>query len=151
MTTNKSKGTAWESALVRVLGEFFTSRGGDAYGLQPRRVAQEGFKDSGDIHGIDPFIGQAKNWASWQDAIREGLDGAEKQKVHAGQPFGVAFVKRARRSTGDGYAVMTVETFARLLLRLSRAEAMLDIDAPGEVPAAYWTRVAHDAEAQFPK
>lgn len=119
--TNKSKGTKWETDLVRTLGKFWRGR----EGLQPRRVAQTGQADAGDLHGMDPFVGQAKNWQSWQDAIREGLDGAERQKVVAGRPYGVAFVKRARKSVGQGYAVMTVETFARLLLRLRRAEALL--------------------------
>lgn len=121
MSANKAKGTAWESALVKTLGSFFGGR----FGLEPRRVAQEGFQDTGDLHGLDPFIGQAKNWKSWEAAIREGLDGAEKQKVHAGRDYGVALVKRARRGVGEGYAVMTVATFARLLVRLRRAEALL--------------------------
>lgn len=125
MSANKAKGTKWETDLVKSLGGFFGGR----FGLSPRRVAQEGFKDTGDLHGIDPFIGQAKAWKSWEDAIREGLDGAEKQKQHAGRPYGVALVKRARRSVGSGYAVMTVATFGRLLLRLRRAEALLDAHA----------------------
>ncbi|WNN93687.1 Holliday junction resolvase [Arthrobacter phage CallinAllBarbz] len=126
MSAAKQKGTAWETALVKYLGEVF----GGLWGLLPRRVAQEGFKDTGDLHGLGPFIAQAKNWASWQDAIREGLDGAEKQRVHAGADYGVAFVKRARKGTGEGYAVMTVATFARVLLRLQRAEALLEANAP---------------------
>lgn len=125
MSANKAKGTKWETDLVRSLGGFFGGR----FGLAPRRVAQEGFKDTGDLHGLDPFIGQAKNWKSWEDAIREGLDGAQKQKAHAGADYGVALVKRVRRGVGDGYAVMTVATFARLLLRLRRAEALLDVEA----------------------
>ncbi|QNJ56535.1 RusA-like Holliday junction resolvase [Arthrobacter phage Elezi] len=114
MSANKSKGTKWETDLVK----FFTERG-----IPARRVAQEGFKDSGDLHGLSPFVGQAKNWKSWEDAIREGLDGAERQKINAGEPYGVAFVKRVRKGTGEGYAVMTVATFADLLRRLYRAES----------------------------
>lgn len=121
MSAAKQKGTAWESALVKYLAEIFGGR----WGLAPRRVAQEGFKDTGDLHGLGPFIAQAKNWASWESAIREGLDGAEKQKRNAGAEYGVAFVKRARKGTGEGYAVMTVATFARVLLRLRRAEDLL--------------------------
>lgn len=126
MGANKAKGTRWETALVRTLAAFFRER----FGLAPRRVAQEGFADTGDIHGIDPFVAQCKDWKSWQDAIREGLDGANKQCKRAGLAYGVAFVKRARRSTGQGYAVMSVATFARLLLRLRRAEALLAATAP---------------------
>ena len=126
MSAAKRKGTAWETALVKYLGDLFLGR----FGLAPRRVAQEGFNDTGDLHGISPFIGQAKNYKSWEDAIRLGLDGAEAQRVRAGEPYGVAFVKRVRRPVGDGYAVMTVATFARLLLRLRRAETYLQDYAP---------------------
>lgn len=121
MSANKAKGTRWESALVAYLAELWRGR----FGLVPRRVAQEGFADTGDLHGMDPFIAQAKDWRSWEAAIREGLDGAEVQRVRAGADYGVAFVKRARRPVGQGYAVMTVETFARLLLRLRSAESRL--------------------------
>lgn len=108
MSAAKAKGTRWETALVT----FFVDEGGIP---TARRNPPQGIKDSGDLAGLDPFVGQAKDWTSWQDAIREGLDGAEKQKLVAGLPYGVAFVKRARRSSGQGYAVMTIETFAAVL------------------------------------
>jgi hypothetical protein len=146
MTAAKARGTKWESDLVKSLGAFF----GDRFGLAPRRVAQEGFKDSGDLHGLSPFIAQAKNYKSWEEAIRLGLDGAEKQKVHAREPFGVAFIKRVRRSVGDGYAVMTVATFARVLLRLRRAEALLKENAPAAY-ADYSEECQRDAEGDFPR
>lgn len=146
MSAAKSKGTAFETLIVKALASFFGGR----HGLAPRRVAQEGFNDSGDIHGVSPFIIQAKAYKSWEDAIRLGLDGAEKQKSHAGEPYGVAFVKRPRRSIGDAYAVMNVATFARLLLRLRRAEEGLRLSDPAafEVHAA---RALEDAEMPFPK
>ncbi|UIW13518.1 RusA-like Holliday junction resolvase [Arthrobacter phage Lizalica] len=146
MSAAKSKGTAFETLIVKALAAFFGGR----HGLAPRRVAQEGFNDSGDIHGVSPFIIQAKAYKSWEDAIRLGLDGAEKQKGHAGEPYGVAFVKRPRRSIGDAYAVMTVATFARLLLRLRRAEAGLKLADPAafEVHAS---RTLEDSEVPFPK
>lgn len=121
MSANKRKGTGWETDLVRALASFFDGR----HGLAPRRVAQEGHLDTGDLHGLSPFVVQAKNWRSWEDAIREGLDGAEVQSVRAAEPFGVALVKRVRRPVAGGYAVMTVQTFARMLLRLRRAEDYL--------------------------
>jgi hypothetical protein len=122
----KQRGTKWETDLVRALGAFFAGR----FGLAPRRVAQEGFLDTGDLHGLSPFVGQAKDWRSWEAAIREGLDGAETQRVRAGEDYGVALVKRVRRSAGGGYAVLTVATFARVLLRLRRAESLLGEYAP---------------------
>jgi len=129
----KAKGTKYERDLVRGLAGFFAGR----HGLEPRRVAQSGRLDTGDLHGISPFIGQAKAYRDIVAGLREGLDGAELQKVRAGEPYGVAFVKRPRKATGEGYAVLTVVTFARLLLRLRRAEAHLERHAPAEVWAAH--------------
>lgn len=146
MSAAKQKGTAWETALVKHLDAFFERR----WGLAPRRVAQEGFNDSGDIQGISPFVAQAKNYKSWEEAIRLGLDGVEKQKLHAGEPFGVAFVKRVRRSVGAGYAVMTVETFTRLLARLRSAESHLEKSSPGAW-AAYTSEASQDAARAFPR
>lgn len=125
---NKTKGTRWESALVIAL---------KAFGVTAYKPRQAGAKDVGDLHGLSPFIGQAKDWLSWESAIREGLDGAEKQKIHAGEPFGVAFVKRARRGPDQGYAVMTVETWARLLVRLRAAEALNSAGALGPFTARH--------------
>lgn len=119
MSAAKQKGTAWETALVR----FFAERFGGRYGLAPRRVAQTGQLDTGDLHGISPFIAQAKNYKSVVDGLREGLEGAEIQKVRAGEPYGVALVKRPGKAVDKGYAVMTVETFADVLLRLREVEA----------------------------
>ena len=147
MSTNKAKGTKWETDLVRSLSAFFRGRSG----LAPRRVAQEGFLDTGDLHGLSPFVGQAKNWASWQDAIREGLDGAEVQRLRAGESYGVAFVKRVRRSPGDAYAVTTIATWARVLARLRRAEEFLVRTATVDDLDAYQAENRADLEAPFPK
>lgn len=143
---NKAKGTRWESALVAALGAFFDGR----YGLKPRRTPPEGLSDAGDLHGLSPFIAQAKDWRSWESAMREGLDGAERQKIHAGEPYGVAFVKRARKPAGGGYAVLTVATWARLLVRLKRAEAAL-AEADPERYAAHAEETATDLEGEFPR
>lgn len=106
---NKAKGTAWELAIRRFLRE---------HGIDAYKPYEEGRDDAGDVHGVDPFILQAKNYKSWEDAMREGLDGAERQKLIAGQPYGAAVVKRARRPTGSAYVVMTLDTFTAVLRAL---------------------------------
>lgn len=106
---NKRKGSAWELAIRKYLRE---------HGIDAFKPYEAGHADAGDIAGIDPFVGQAKDWRSWTDAIREGLDGAERQARVAGQPYGVAIVKRARRPVGAAYVVMTLATFAAILRRL---------------------------------
>jgi hypothetical protein len=105
----KRKGLTWERA-VRV---FLRSHGIDAF-----KPYEEGHDDAGDVHGVDPFILQAKNYTNRTDAIREGLDGAEKQKRVAGVRWGAAVVKRVRRDAGEAYVVMTLSTFVEVLLAL---------------------------------
>lgn len=138
---NKVKGTRWESDLVGFLMSM---------GIAARRVAQAGRLDVGDLHGLSPFIAQAKNYRDLTAGLREGLAGAEVQKVRAGEPYGVAFVKRPRKSTGQGYAVLTVETWARLLLRLRRAEAYLERHAPADVWVEHSTLSAVEATTPLP-
>lgn len=142
MTTAKDKGNRWERPLRRAF---------NAFGIKAFKPAQEGHDDAGDIQGLSPFVGQAKNWRSWEAAMREGLDGAERQKVVAGEPYGVAFVKRARRATGDGYAVMTVATFARVLKRLHLAENLLFENAEEDAWALYERENARNLATPFPR
>lgn len=141
MSAAKAKGTAYETLCVRALRLF---------GIDARRVAQEGFADTGDLHGLSPWIGQNKNWANWQAAIREGLDGAERQRLHAGESYGVAFVKRVRRSVGESYAVQTLATWARVYVRLRRAEALLAEHAP-EAFAEHVRLTGVELAQPFPK
>jgi len=110
----KAKGTRWESDLVKHL---------ESYGIDARRVAQSGRLDVGDIHGIDPFVGQAKSYRDIVAGLREGLEGARVQAARVSpDAIPVAFVKRPGKGTGAGYAVLDVDTFARLLLRLRAQE-----------------------------
>ena len=103
---NKRKGTQWEVDLKGLLNTILGDR------TKVYRPAQSGFKDEGDLNGLSPFVGQAKNYADLPTALRNGTDGAEQQAQNAGEKYGVAFIKRARRSTGEGYAVMKVKAWA---------------------------------------
>jgi hypothetical protein len=114
---NKRKGTSWEVASRDVVN----ARGFDLY-----RPAQSGFKDTGDLHGLPHFAIQCKDMQSVTDAIRDALDGLKSQKVHAGARFGVAFVKRRRRSAEDGLAVMPLGEFADLMAHLRNVEKERD-------------------------
>lgn len=109
MTRAKDKGTRWESAVVAFL---------NACGVRAYRPAQSGFADQGDVHGVSPFILQCKDWRDVTSALREGVDGAQVQAVNAGERYGVAVVKRARKPVGEAYAVMHLEDFAALILDL---------------------------------
>lgn len=109
MTASKDKGTRWESAVVAYLNDN---------GVRAYRPAQSGFKDHGDIHGVSPFVIQCKDWRDVMAALREGVDGAVVQAGHAGEDYGVAVIKRARRGVGEAYVVMRLEDWSRLLLEL---------------------------------
>lgn len=109
MTAQKRKGTRWESDVVAHLKTL---------GIRAYRPAQTGFKDVGDVHGVSPFVIQAKDWADVTSALREGVDGARVQAENAGERYGVAVVKRARKPVGSAYVVMTLDDWARLLLDL---------------------------------
>lgn len=119
MSAAKRKGTAFESALRNLGNEVLVEEGLDGTIYRP---AQEGFADTGDLHGMSPFIGQAKNWKDLTGALREGVDGAQVQAQRAGEDFGVAFIKRPRKGVAEAYAVLPAEVFFRLLARLRRSE-----------------------------
>lgn len=113
---NADRGARWERAIRDFLRETF--------GHLVIRPRQEGYVDIGDLH-LSPFVLQAKDWTNLTDALNEGLKGAEKQAAAAGEPYGVAVVKRRNRAVGLSYAVMTLATFRRVVARLRRAEELL--------------------------
>lgn len=117
----KAKGTRFESDVRDRLR---------LWGLKAYRPAQEGRADVGDLHGVEPFVLQAKAWADVSAALREGLDGARVQARHAGQAYGAVVIKRVRASIGLARVALTLDDFARVLLRLRRAEDFLAWHAP---------------------
>lgn len=110
----KAKGTRFETAVVDFLR---------AAGIRAYRPAQSGFRDHGDIHGVSPFVIQAKDWRDVTSALREGLDGVQLQVRNAGETYGVAVVKRARKPAADAYAVMRLEDLSKLILQLRKEAA----------------------------
>lgn len=106
MSRSKSKGTAFESAIVRyLLEEGFA---------QVERRALSGTADRGDIAGIPGWVLEAKNCkrvelAGWLDeaALEQANDGAEFSAVWHHR------VGRAHPSAG--YVTMTGAMFVRLL------------------------------------
>lgn len=107
MSANKAKGTKWEVAVRDYL---------NAHDIPAFRPAQEGFRDTGDLHGVAFFAIQCKDWRDVTGAVREGTDGVQRQKKNAKRPYGVNFVKRARKGTSQGYAVMTIEDWTAFYL-----------------------------------
>lgn len=99
----KARGTKWE-VEVRDRANHVLQHRAKAY-----RPAQEGYKDTGDIHGVSPFVIQAKDWRDIVSALREGLGGAVQQAKNANERWGVAVIKRARKKPGEAYTVMRLD------------------------------------------
>ncbi|WP_051742965.1 hypothetical protein [Kitasatospora sp. MBT66] len=128
---NKAKGTGWESAVADYLNEQLGQyrelwkEGERAVRWKDptdrdnvRRNVQEGVADIGDL-GVRPFAGECKAEKSYDLAayVRQ----AEAEATNAGQPFGVAYVKRPRAKTEDGYAVTSIRTHAAIVRALREA------------------------------
>ena len=111
----KRRGTAWESAGVAYLREALEALGVPFRDI--RRVAQTGQRDIGDVHA-DPFALEFKNERTLRLAAY--VDQAEREAEAAGLPYGVAVVKRRGKGAGQGYVVMSLATFARLLAHIRR-------------------------------
>ncbi len=103
---SKVKGDRAERELVAQLVDL---------GIPVRRALGAGrLLDEGDLEGLCPWIGQAKNFASVAEGIRQGLAGAAVQAANATtrlqRPhYPVAFV---RRPGAHWVACMDLPTFA---------------------------------------
>ena len=107
MSAGKRKGTAWESAIVTYLRQWFP---------WADRVPLSGARDRGDvtISPGSPVI-EAKNAA--RVCLAEWVDEANAEAVNAGVPWGVVWVKRRGKSSpAHGYVVMSGSTYVALLL-----------------------------------
>lgn len=107
---SKSKGTAWESAIVS-----FLQSAGWPY-VERRTLA--GSKDRGDIAGIPGVVIEAKSTktAALGAYVDEANLEAENDSGLRGSSLGVAWLKRrGKSSAGNGYVVMDGWTFVALL------------------------------------
>ncbi|MDH6625777.1 glycosylphosphatidylinositol transamidase (GPIT) subunit GPI8 [Streptomyces sp. LBL] len=117
---SKAKGTAWESDIVGYLREHHNS------GVH--RNVQTGARDIGDVAGYYLHALEAK--AEKTITLADYIAQANREAVHAGQPFGCAVVKRRMKGVADGYVVRDVRTDVRLLNRMRDMEDALRAAAP---------------------
>lgn len=132
---HKARGTAWESAVVtflrgRLAGQGLARLGdirrqaSDRALEQPpdemsvddiRRQVQMGRLDIGDVHAA-PFALECKNVK--EITLASFVEQAEREAVNARMPYGAAVIKRRGKGAGQGYVVMSLETFARVLAEI---------------------------------
>lgn len=118
---NKTRGTAWESAVRDYLNRFLGLVDGSGTFRDPfhpgnvRRAAQEGARDVGDVHAA-PFILECKDVKS--PAVPAWIRQAEIEAVHAGFPYGLAVRKVRGASVAMGRVHVSVRTWTRIRLAL---------------------------------
>jgi hypothetical protein len=117
---SKAKGTAWESLIVGYLREH--------HNPEAHRNVQMGAKDIGDIDGYYLHALEAK--AEKEITLSSYIAQANKEAIHAGQPFGCAVVKRRMKGVADGYVVRDLATDVRLLNRMRDMEDAFRAAAP---------------------
>ncbi|MEU3729958.1 hypothetical protein AB0E81_11195 [Streptomyces sp. NPDC033538] len=117
---SKQRGTAWESAFVAYLREH--------HNPDARRNVQMGAKDIGDVDGY--FLHAAELKAEKSITLADYIAQANRERIHAGQPFGCAVVKRRMKGVADGYVVRDVRTDVRLMNRLFDMENGLRVVDP---------------------
>ena len=103
---NKAKGSQWERDVVAYLRA-------NGFPYAERRFGAGQQNDKGDIVGIPGVTIEAKNHAKF--ALSDWLAQAEEERKNAGNKFGVVVVKRRGKSAGEGYVVMTLETFCEIV------------------------------------
>jgi len=105
---SKAKGTRWEVAVATFLREAgFT----EVY-----RMAQTGEFDAGDLGGISEVAFECRDHN--RITLAENVDDANERARNKDAKYGVTVMKRRGRKAADGYVVMDLATFARLLTDL---------------------------------
>jgi hypothetical protein len=105
-STAKKAGTSWETDIVRALV--------DAGWPYAERRRLSGAADKGDIAGVPGVVIEAKNVGEIK--LSAALDEALRERDNAAAVYGVAWIKRARKSAAeDGYVVMDGAQFLSLL------------------------------------
>lgn len=116
----KAKGTAWETAWTRYIQEN--------HNPAAHRNVQMGRLDIGDVSGY--YLHAAELKAEKTITLSDYIAQANREAMHADQPFGCAVVKRRMKGVADGYVVRDVRTDVRLLNRLRDMEEALQAAAP---------------------
>ena len=106
MSLNRSKGTSFETLIVRSLRNL-----GFPYA---ERRALHGHLDKGDVTGCGPLVFECK--AAKRHELSAWLKETETERINANADYGVLVVKRQGHGTGEEqYAIMRFDDMAKLL------------------------------------
>lgn len=111
---NRRRGARWEVDLVKGLRSL---------GLDAERLHLNGSKDEGDIavrHGGRYYVIEAKNAALKptefiNQSTVEALHFAKNRDLPPAQVHPVVFVKRRQRGFQQGFAILTIEEYLRII------------------------------------
>ena len=102
----KRRGSQFERDVVHYLQEHGFADAERAYGAgRP--------EDIGDVVGIPGVTIECK--AARSIDLAGFADEAERERLNARQPYGVAIVKRRNKPIGAAYVVLNLEAFTRLV------------------------------------
>lgn len=104
MSKSKDKGTRWETEVVNYLNEA---------GFNCERRALQGALDKGDILGIPAWTLECKN--EQRIDLARYMSEVNAETVNARTPYGAAIVKRRNKGVAEGYVVMPLFQFRKLL------------------------------------
>lgn len=134
MSSQRDKGTRWETAWVQYLREHGVPHA--------ERRALAGNVDRGDIAGIPGIVLECKSGAFH---LAQWLTEAETERTNDGADFGIVLAKRAgKASPADGYAILTGAALVQLLQAAGYIAAPPSLPAPLRSPAAI--RASDDGE-----
>jgi hypothetical protein len=103
---NKNKGDAFEREAVAVLLEIAPEHMLKS-GVRMRELGAGRKEDMGDVRILRDTVVQVKAWKNVTSGIRQGSDGAERQRLNAGALWGAAMVPlpNSRKVLDDGVTV----------------------------------------------
>jgi Holliday junction resolvase len=105
-SSSKQRGSRWELDVVKYLRESGFKYAERAYGAGRR-------DDKGDITGFPGWVFECKNHKAMD--LAGWMDETDREKQTANAEYGVAIIKRRNKQTKDGYVLMTLEQFSKVL------------------------------------
>lgn len=82
-----------------------------------------GSLDKGDLIGIPFTVCEAKSVKTI--TLAAFMDELTQEKINANEPYGFVAIKRVRKSVGQGYAVLTIDSMIDLLLSVPSIQERL--------------------------